>query len=802
MLQYIPNIKALVVLITLVSLANIAWSQQAEKASISGKINATSGEALVGVSVVLKGTTYGSVTDSKGRFEINNLLPGNYTLQISFVGFEIQEKVIQLKPAQKAELNISLRDKTYEMQGVEIVGKSETRQINEQPYAVTAISVKELQNSSQDAKEVLNRVSGVRVLEEGGLGSRLNFSLNGFSGDQVKFFLDGLPMDNFGSSLSMSDIPVNSIDRIEVYKGVVPVWLGTDALGGAVNIITNKKANFLDASYSIGSFNTHRISLNGAHTHDSSGFTVRGNANYNYSDNNYKIWVPINDRLGNVIDSAETERFHDRYRSGLVKMEAGWVNRKFADNLLFGIMAAANDKQIQTGATMNNVYGGVTRTSQSIVPTFKFSKDDLFIKGLNLSLFTAYNRTKSEIADTLAGVKYNWLGERFSYNSNLGEIGNKVMLATFTDDDFNSQLNAGYAISSTVSLALNYAYSYFYRTIFDVKDPDKRENRYPKSLTKQQLGFAVKFDPSAQWSTTVFAKYYALQTKSSKEVDFGNEQRRIEATRSEKENLGYGLASTYFVLPNLQVKASYEHAYRMPWPDEIFGDGLAILPSPDLGPEQSDNLNVGAAYEFKLGQENRFNLESSFIYREASDMIHRPGTSKPQNPFLNLADARTLGVEGSFKYNWREFLNVGGSITYQHITDEADSVYNESFTATGWQKNWQKGYRLPNTPYLFGNATVGFTAKNLLTPESVWKLNYYFNFSEQYFLGWTKLDNPDPQYLIPRQFSHNLELACSLKNGKYNVAAECRNFLDARLYDKYFLQKPGRAFYLKLRYVL
>ena len=118
------------------------------------------------------------------------------------------------------------------------------------------------------------------------------------------------------------------------------------------------------------------------------------------------------------------------------------------------------------------------------------------------------------------------------------------------------------------------------------------------------------------------------------------------------------------------------------------------------------------------------------------------------------------------------------------------------------QRNWLKGFRLPNTPYLFGNATVGLTAKDLLTSESAWNLNYYFNFSEQYFLGWTKLDNPNPESIIPRQFSHNLEVSCSLKNGKYNVAAECRNLLDARLYDKYFLQKPGRAFYLKLRYVL
>ncbi len=69
------------------------------------------------------------------------------------------------------------------------------------------------------------------------MGSNSTFSLNDFSGDQVKFFLDGIPIEHYGSSFSFGDIPVNMIDRIDVYKGVDTVWLGTDALGGAVNII-------------------------------------------------------------------------------------------------------------------------------------------------------------------------------------------------------------------------------------------------------------------------------------------------------------------------------------------------------------------------------------------------------------------------------------------------------------------------------------------------------------------------------------------------------------------------------------
>lgn len=241
---YLTYIRTLLGLLVLVLYTNTAWSQDLDKGRISGKVSSSSGEVLAGVTIVLQDINIATTTNTEGQFEIKDIAPGSYVLKASFLGFEPQEKTVQVRATQKVELNIQLRDKSFEMKGVEITGKSATREVNEQAYTVTAISTKELQNSVSDAKEVLNRVSGVRVLEEGGLGSRLSFNLNGFPGDQVKFFLDGIPMDNLGASLSISDIPVNTIDRIEVYKGVVPVWLGTDALGGAVNIITNKKITF------------------------------------------------------------------------------------------------------------------------------------------------------------------------------------------------------------------------------------------------------------------------------------------------------------------------------------------------------------------------------------------------------------------------------------------------------------------------------------------------------------------------------------------------------------------------------
>lgn len=801
MQQYTKFIWVVLSVLAFICLHQPAWSQLQDKASIVGRISSSSGEELAGVTVVLKETQAGATTDAKGEFRITNITPGSYTLFVSFLGFEAQERPIVLKPLQQLEVNLSLREKAFEMKGVEIIGKSATQEVNEQPYAVTAISTRELQNSTSDAKEVLNRVPGVRVLEEGGLGSNLSFSLNGFSGDQVKFFLDGIPMDNFGSSLQMSDIPVNTIDRIEVYKGVVPVWLGTDALGGAVNIITNRKAKFLDASYSIGSFNTHRLSLNGAYTNPVNGYTFRGNVNYNYSDNNYRVLVPIREG-NNIVDTTEVERFHDRYRSGMVKLETGWVNKKYADNLLFGVIASGNDRQVQTGATMNSVYGGIVRNSQTVVPTLRYSKDNLLLDGLNVSLYTAFNFTKSEVIDTLRGITYNWLGEAsYTPGSNDGELSRTY--TTFNDDDFNSQLNAGYTISPKHSLAFNYASAYFRRKAFDSENPDRIENRFPRSLNKQVLGLAYKFDFNEKWSTTLFSKAYFLHAKTSKLYDFALETQRVEALESNKQSFGYGLASTYFLLPQLQLKASYEHTYRLPWATELFGDGLFVQPNPDLGPEQSDNFNAGAVYGFKLGNDHQFNLESSFIYRESKDLIYQVvRVASPQTFYDNLSETRTLGVEGSLRYLWRETFRLGGSFTFQDITDQADLVYNESYTNTGYQRNYQKGFRLPNVPYMFGNANAGLTFKNVLAPASVWNINYYYNYVEQYFLSWAELGSRDTKKVIPRQSSHSLELSAALQQGKYNIAVECRNLTDALLYDKYYLQKPGRAFYLKFRYVL
>ncbi|MCW0483115.1 TonB-dependent receptor [Gaoshiqia sediminis] len=797
-------IRVTLTLIVVMTIGDLAHGQS-ERSSISGVIRSNTGESLPGVNVLLVHQQKGTATDIDGSFGFRELLPGSYLLQTSCMGFEPAHKEIELQAGQELKVELHLQEETYTLNDVVVNGKSATRRVIEQAYQVASVSTKELFNSTADAKAVINRISGVRIQEDGGLGSDINFTLNGFSGDQVKFFMDGIPMDNFGSSLGLSDLPVNLIERIDVYKGVVPVWLGTDALGGAVNIITNRNPAYFDASYSIGSFHTHRASVNGAWTNPQNGFTFRANAFLNYSDNDYKVLAEIV-RNNVIVDTAEVRRFHDRYRSGTVKIETGVVNKTYADNLLFGLIASASDKQVQHGATMSTVYGGIMRNSQSLIPNLRFNKKNLFTDGLDVSLYSAFSLNESQVTDTLRGVRYNWLGEATVTTTGDGEVSNDgEYFRTFTtldEKEWTNQLNVGYALSTRSSLALNYAFSYFHRKAFDAENPELADSKFPKSLTKNVLGLAYKFDFNGRWSMTAFGKTFLTRAKTSKEFDFALETQRVEAVKNYQHNVGYGLASTYFILPELQVKASYEHSSRMPMPEEIFGDGLFIDANPDLGPEQSDNFNLGAEYRFRM-KASEFALGSSFIYREADDLIYTVVTiASPKTRYDNLNKTRVLGVEGNFLYRYQEWFRLGGNVTFQDITDQAAFIRNDSYTGSGWQKNYHYGYRLPNKPYFFGSVNAGLSFARVGAPSSSLNLNYFFNFVEKYFLTWTEMGSSNNNYVIPRQTTHDLEVSYSIQNGKYNISAECRNMLDARVYDKYYLQKPGRSFAVKLRYTL
>ena len=293
------------ILLTLVFVALAAKAQK--EAMISGKILSTEKEIVDFATVYLKGTNYGGTTNEEGIYHLK-APAGNYTLVVSAIGYTTVEKAVRLIDGERTKQNLTISPQVEELDEVVVVSNGISR-LKRSAFNAIAVDTKELQNSTKSLSDALSKAPGMKLRESGGVGSDMQLMLDGFSGKHVKVFIDGVPQEGVGNSFALNNIPVNFAERIEVYKGVVPVGFGTDAIGGVVNIVTNKKRRnwFLDASYSYGSFNTHKSYVNFGQTLDN-GFTYEINAFQNYSDNDYYVDAPVKDFETGRRDTENKER--------------------------------------------------------------------------------------------------------------------------------------------------------------------------------------------------------------------------------------------------------------------------------------------------------------------------------------------------------------------------------------------------------------------------------------------------------------------------------------------------------------
>ena len=88
--------------------------------------------------------------------------------------------------------------------GEVVVRGNQVKRVNSSAFNVMAVDTRRLRNTNLDLAHVLDRISGVKVREDGGLGSGASINLNGFTGKHVKLFIDGVPMDGASSSFSIT----------------------------------------------------------------------------------------------------------------------------------------------------------------------------------------------------------------------------------------------------------------------------------------------------------------------------------------------------------------------------------------------------------------------------------------------------------------------------------------------------------------------------------------------------------------------------------------------------------------------
>ncbi|MBL3658761.1 TonB-dependent receptor [Fulvivirga sediminis] len=239
---------------------------------VEGSVQDTEGEALPGVTVSLKkeGKLKGTTTDKDGDFTISLKKEGIYQLEFSYIGYESYQQTLEVSSDETYNLgSIQLKEKSYELQNVEIIGRVQQNYTSDYSFSATKTGIKnkELpQSLAPITKELIKDTQAFQVADAVKTVSGVSnssfyndFNIRGISQNESGQILNGMRTRQF---FFLQPITSN-IERIEVLKGPAAVTFSSVDPGGTINMVTKKPLtkDRKEISLSVGSFSTMRGTL-------------------------------------------------------------------------------------------------------------------------------------------------------------------------------------------------------------------------------------------------------------------------------------------------------------------------------------------------------------------------------------------------------------------------------------------------------------------------------------------------------------------------------------------------------------
>ena len=724
--------------------------------------------------------TNGTTTDNKGIARLSAPSNQKLMLMVSFVEYQT---IIDTIITNRKYYTLKLFPEPIDLADVVIVGKTRAQVLRESPEAVSVIDAKELQGRSISLETVLNKTIGLKVGQTGGLGSSSRIIVHGLEGNRIQILWDGIPMSNSDGAFSLDEIPIDIIERIEVYKSIIPARFGCDGLGGAINIVTKEfSTDYLDASYEFGSYQTHKGSVFSRKNFPKSGILIGMGGYYTTAKNDYSFRVPERENL-------LVKRDHDRFQSYMLKGKIAFTKLWFDEiSTEFGYYNRFNEIQ----GILKNIQHAENQSGMFMLEN-KLIKSGILNDRLNLESHLSLSHMTNNFVD-IAQVNYDFEGNIYPSPNGMGETGEVPHNSNDKSLEINERINFDYKLSANQSLNLNTLINYAQRQPND-------------EIASQHAGFVIGGFPSKKtsvisgltWDTKLFdrkltnmfsAKYFHLHS----EIEDLTSYEMIEAPKKKNNTtsqIGWIEAMKYEAFRGFHLKASYQRAIRLPNSQELFGDGIITFPAAGLKPEKSHNFNLGFLIDKNdiLGL-SRLQFEVNGFYMQVSDMIKLIKQHMAAG-YVNAEKVHIKGIETELKLDITPTVYAYGNLTYQDLRDVLNYL-------PGTQApNPTKGLRLPNIPYLFANFGAEYHRDQLFKN---WHIKAFWDgkFTEEFFYFWELTELQKRR--IPRSFVNDIGLLLTYKN-KYSVALECHNMMNKEVWDQFRQPLAGRTFHLKFRYV-
>jgi iron complex outermembrane receptor protein/hemoglobin/transferrin/lactoferrin receptor protein len=212
---------------------------QSTRGTVTGTVTDADGQPLPDVQITDPSLQRGTTSGPNGRYTLDGLPPGGHTLEFRFVGYQTAVREVSVETGETVTLDVSLKTQVLETEGVTVTGTARARSTLTTPQSVDVLGTENLDvNRSAALGDVLSEhVAGVSSIQTGSQAGKP--VLRGLSGNRIRVLKDGIAQEYY--QFGVRHFPTtssNEAERIEVVRGPSSIQYGSDALGGAINVIT------------------------------------------------------------------------------------------------------------------------------------------------------------------------------------------------------------------------------------------------------------------------------------------------------------------------------------------------------------------------------------------------------------------------------------------------------------------------------------------------------------------------------------------------------------------------------------
>jgi iron complex outermembrane recepter protein len=758
---------------------------QSKEASLTGRIaSASTQQPLVGVNIFLKNNNAGTVSDDGGKFVFNNLIPGDYVLIFSHIGYQIKEKKLRLTTDQKHHLEVFLKDSVLLTEAVEITA-SKINILSGKTHRLHTINAKEIASVPvQSINQVLDYAVGVLSENTTGIfSSRVIVTMRGMpANDQGRTLVikDGMPLNKSdGGSVNWHLLNKNDVEQINIIKGPGPARYGSGAMGGVIEIETkmptDKLAGEINLEY--GTFNTFggNIRLSGLNGQKNEKNNWSWKLHLNGRQSNGYITVP--DVYHTIEDTILVPSYLDEYSVALnigfepLTNQRVEVHGQFFDDRRGNGVKVFDEFGAYSKHTTYSLKGRYYGTGSS----FRW---DMHIYRNSENYFRIY--------------EYMNEGEYKLYEADAirGDMGMKTDL-----DFFGSNRHKPGAGINFTSGSINGSDTYFTST--DIIHNSGKMDVFAIYF-QDEISFSdEKFHVNAGLRYD-FARFYDANFSiehPSYSIDFYKDYETSGLAAKHWDALSPRFSTRYNHKNKIMVFASYARGFRAPRLDDMTRTGARrgtfAVANPNLKPEIVDAFELGADWQLNekmfLSASLFHSIGKNFMYYTSTgDTVNMGYRLAPIITKSNIGKVEISGMEAELKYeparNFTAFVNYTFTnakiIAHNIVNPGVDSLLTGKYLtdipkhkiASG--VNWQN--KIVNTSLLFR-----YYGKTWINEWNVIEQEYFFS---DRLADWV---------------TFNIRLEKQLYQ-YFNVALEIENILDKKFVDSNLQQNPGRMIFLKI----